>query len=202
MTGPIPGWGVAQSFSLVKAAIPTLLLGSIVGNLLPDFLSLLGTRSALQLMSTKASVVWSLTVLAINLFTTIGLATIAAKVAIWLTVDLQFWHGSALIEAYRANNPNIDVRQAEMDFAFDPAQLRGLQAALFINENFALLWVFPAFFTFLWLWLYAGSGFLVKAARRFDIGFDLFNRKVDIKKRPLSAIGVVAGALVAVGYQV
>jgi hypothetical protein len=48
------------------------------------------------------------------------------------------------------------------------------------------------------VWLYAGSGFLLKAARRFDIGFQWFNRKFDIEKKPLSAIGLVAGALVAV----
>jgi hypothetical protein len=49
-----------------------------------------------------------------------------------------------------------------------------------------------------WLWLYAGSGFLLKAARRFDLGFAWFNRKFDIEKHPLSAIGLVAGAIVAV----
>jgi hypothetical protein len=27
----------------------------------------------------------------------------------------------------------------------------------------------------LWLWLYAGAGTLLKAARRFDIGFEWFN---------------------------
>jgi hypothetical protein len=52
----------------------------------------------------------------------------------------------------------------------------------------------------IWLWLYAGSGFLLKAARRFDIGFDWFNRRFDIEKKPLSAIGLVAGALVAILY--
>jgi uncharacterized protein len=62
------------------------------------------------------------------------------------------------------------------------------------------LFFFPAFFTSVWLWLYAGSGFLLKVARRFDIGFDLFNRKLDIEKKPLSAMGLVAGALFAVLY--
>jgi hypothetical protein len=60
--------------------------------------------------------------------------------------------------------------------------------------------VYPAFFTSIWLWLYAGSGFLLKAARRFDLGFDWFNRKFDIEKKPLQSIGLVAGALVAVVY--
>ena len=57
-----------------------------------------------------------------------------------------------------------------------------------------------AFFTSIWLWLYAGSGFILKAARRFDIGFDWFNRKFDIEKKPLQSIGLVAGALVAIVY--
>src|ERR1035437_8772791 len=48
-----------------------------------------------------------------------------------------------------------------------------------------LLWLCAAFFTSIWLWLYAGSGFILKAARRFDIGFDWFNRKFDIEKKPL-----------------
>jgi hypothetical protein len=62
------------------------------------------------------------------------------------------------------------------------------------------IFFFPIFFTSIWLWLYAGSGFLLKAARRFDLGFDWFNRKFDIEKKPLQSIGLVAGALVAVVY--
>jgi hypothetical protein len=66
------------------------------------------------------------------------------------------------------------------------------------DRSFVL--VFPTFFTSIWLWLYAGSGFIIKAARRFDIGFEWFNRKFDIEKKPLQSIGLVAGALVAIVY--
>ncbi len=59
---------------------------------------------------------------------------------------------------------------------------------------------YPVFFTSIWLWLYAASGFILKAAHRFDIGFDWFNRTFDIEKKPLQSIGLVAGAIVAVGY--
>jgi hypothetical protein len=62
------------------------------------------------------------------------------------------------------------------------------------------LWFLPAFFTSIWLWLYAGSGFLLIAARRLDIGFEWFDRTFDIEKKPLQSIGLVAGALVAVVY--
>ena len=67
-------------------------------------------------------------------------------------------------------------------------------------QTATLLWILPAFFTSIWLWFYAGSGFLLKAARHFDIGFDWFNRHFDIEKKPLQSIGLVAGALVAVVY--
>jgi hypothetical protein len=62
------------------------------------------------------------------------------------------------------------------------------------------LFFFPAFFTSLWLWLYAGSGLLLKGARRVDVGFRWFNSHFDIEKKPLQSIGLVAGAIVAVVY--
>jgi hypothetical protein len=57
-----------------------------------------------------------------------------------------------------------------------------------------------SFMTSIWLWLFVISGLLLIVARRFDIGFQWFNRKFDIEKKPLSAIGLVAGALVAMVY--
>jgi len=70
------------------------------------------------------------------------------------------------------------------------------------SDTTARIWFifYPSFFPSIWLGVYSGSGFLLKAARRFDIGFDWFNRKFDIEKKPLQSIGLVAGALVAVVY--
>jgi len=42
------------------------------------------------------------------------------------------------------------------------------------------------------VWLYAGFGFLLKAARRSDIGLDWFNREFDIEKKSLQSIGLAA----------
>jgi hypothetical protein len=76
----------------------------------------------------------------------------------------------------------------------EPGELRS------IGLHGAGLWFYPAFFTSIWLWLYAGSGFLLKAARHFDIGFQWFNGHADIEHKPLQAIGLVAGVLVAIVY--
>jgi hypothetical protein len=58
----------------------------------------------------------------------------------------------------------------------------------------------PAFFSSLWLWLYLVAAVTLKALKRLNLGFQWFNRKVDIEKRPLQAIGLVAGIIVAVAY--
>jgi hypothetical protein len=58
--------------------------------------------------------------------------------------------------------------------------------------------LYPGFSTSIWLWFHASSGFLLKAARRCDIGFDWFDRKSDIEKRPSQCAGLATGALAAV----
>jgi hypothetical protein len=60
--------------------------------------------------------------------------------------------------------------------------------------------VVPAFIAGIWMWLPVVSGFLLIAARRFNIGFEWFSRTFDIEKHPLQSIGLVAGAIVAVVY--
>lgn len=75
-----------------------------------------------------------------------------------------------------------------------------IAAMTFYEWLVALLAMLPLFLGTLWLDLYAISGSLLKAARRFDIGFGWFNRKFDIETKPLQSIGLVAGALVAVVY--
>ena len=54
--------------------------------------------------------------------------------------------------------------------------------------------------TSVWLWLYFVAAWLLIVARKVDFGFDWFNRKFDIEKKPLQSIGLVAGAIVAVVY--
>ena len=63
-----------------------------------------------------------------------------------------------------------------------------------------IFWFYPAFFTSVWLLLYSGSIFLLKGLRRFDRAFKRFGNFFNIEKRPHHAIGVIAGAILAIGY--
>jgi hypothetical protein len=158
---------------------------TVLGNLLPDFLSLLKCQYLL-----KAAMGKSRSMQCVLLMLDAVLSGAAAVLALNLGIQL----------ATRQIHQTITATT-------NPLALASPQASLTIDGTLqpdfhtaAFLWILPAFFTSIWLWLYAGSGFLLKAARRFDTGFDWFNRHFDIEKKPLQAIGLVAGALVAVVY--
>jgi hypothetical protein len=155
----------------------------LVINVLPDFLSLLESRLVLAMMGrTQKAVNWILLIL-IDFVLTFGIAFFACLVFAWL--------GGLFVYVYDQEPERPPLSQSIF------------VARKIIGSGFGAataMWFYPAFFTSIWLWLYAGSGFLLKAARRFDIGFDWFNRRFDIERRPLSAIGLVAGAMVAVVY--
>jgi len=180
-------WYVAKN--IVLEAHLWLPLVVLIANAIPDYVSLLETRLLLGFISRSPSTldrIWILTgdlifTLYIALVcVTYGLSTVLASTSNGLAVGALF-------------NPDILLR------AFKPSELI-LSLRLLNEPGVASLWFYPAFFTSIWLWLYAGSGFILKAARRFDIGFDWFNRKFDIEKKPLQSIGLVAGALVAIVY--
>ena len=65
---------------------------------------------------------------------------------------------------------------------------------------FRTLWVYPAFFTSLWLWLYVLSCLILKACLRFDSLSSFFVKTFDIEKKPIQSIGYVAGCLTSVSY--
>lgn len=155
-----------------------LLLVVMFTNILPDYLSLLESRVLLGVMRRSES---------------IPLWTLALLGDIWLTVFIGFTP-VIVLSAILAN------QYGSLLGFFESAMLHPIRliesAYWYISVSPVV--ILPAFFTSIWLWLYAGSGLILKAARRFDIGFDWFNRKFDIEKKPLQSIGLVAGVLVAI----
>lgn len=153
---------------------PVCLLSS---NILPDYLSLLQTRYILEGLRRQLAA---------------GKIIVPLSGALVITFLL-----SRLAVFFAALFGTIAAESGV------PAELWPIQQALWKAIIVLIgpwVWLYPACFTSIWLWLYAGSGFVLKAARRFDLGFDWFNRHFDIEKKPLQSIGLVAGALVAVVY--
>jgi hypothetical protein len=170
--------------SIFFVNLSAVLCLQVIGNVLPDYISLLKSRKFIRFVSADTRLRLVLLCLLADFlggailalfgmllcFKAQDLAVRASKtIAIRLLPD-------ALIPPYSAVS------------AFGAVLLLGPPA------------LGASMLTSIWFSLYAGSGLLLKAARRFDIGFDWFNRKLDIEKKPLSAIGLVAGAIVAVVF--
>jgi hypothetical protein len=176
----------------------------VVGNALPDYISLLETRWCLRVMAgTHSGVLWVILVMVDVVFTfAIGGSAVVILSGPFLFVTVV----SNLFSFDLTTTITMLLDQLKLTFGLflqmvqRPSESWGIVRSLTSRDPRYTVFFFPAFFTSIWLWLYAGSGFLLKAARRFDVGFDLFNRTFDIEKKPLSAIGLVAGSLVAVAY--
>ena len=154
------------------------LLCSLV-NMLPDYVSLLKTRLVLHWMIKSHSLLSQCVLVCLDLYFTsiIASCTVLTVLVLW----------------------NRNIGDVLLDILF----LRTVREMVFADFRFAVvvpaLWFFPAFFTSIWLLLYAGCGLLLKAAHRFDIAVDWINRRMD-EKKALSTIGLVAGCLVALIY--
>jgi hypothetical protein len=170
-----------------KQSFVTLLCGKVVA----DYISLLLTRFTLCLMAlTQSGFVWSV-LLIVDALLTVYLGIVGLTFGLFIGGHALRWlEPRYYVEMIGWQDVmNIAVRVPSHPILF--AQVVARQAHIF-----PLL--MSGFVASVWLWLYFGSGFVLKAARRFDIGFDWFKRRFDIEHKPLSAIGRIAGALVAV----
>jgi hypothetical protein len=183
--GSAPLRSLGPTLKLTQSIIVVSILYGLLFNVLPDFLSLLESRLVLFLMKQAKSGLVILGLLILDLYITAVIATFTALIGL---------ETLALSEAKKQwlNPILMGDRGDDLWFAltrpFHPLRRYTLPV---------VLWYVPAFFTSVWLWLYAGSGFVLKALRRFDLGFEWFNRRFDVDKKPVQAIGVIAGSFVA-----
>lgn len=149
-----------------------------VGNVLPDYVSLLETRYVMGLIRKAESSFLRLALILLDFVLTSSIALLTAH---------------TILSMWSVNN---DPRRWDWSWS-------GVVVSHFMDfhQNHSwIVFVFPAFLTSIWLWLYTGSGFLIRAARRFNVGFGWFNRNFDVEHKPLQSIGLVSGALVALMF--
>lgn len=194
---PSPGANIFKHFI---ALFPLLLATNIV----PDFISIGASRLFLSLLIRKATLQRTVIIFIGSLLVALLMSIVALGIVDRITQATN----------YADYYANVVYGQSFTKMQQDADSKHGLfynyyseDASFAIGEMtdalFVGIWITTVFASLpasIWLWLYAGSGFLLKAARRFDIGFDWFNRKFDLEEHPLQSIGFVAGAIVAVVY--
>jgi hypothetical protein len=188
-------WGEGE-FLGIREALAIFPLQIIV-NLAPDFLSVAATRFFLGRLQGLTKIRTTIGILLANTC----IALLIALVALSIMMSLQASRAYEVLYdriVYRATPAEVDVAIAK-EFSEQPEVLK-----IFMEGRRGRVAGTPvllaSLFTSIWTWLYITSAFLLNLARRFDIGFQWFNQKFDIEKKPLSAIGLVAGALVSLVY--
>jgi hypothetical protein len=194
-------------------------------NVVPDYVSLLKTRFFLKVIASSQSAFRRVSILLGDaiLTTMIALVPVVAIGSVALSSfnrmlgevtslsSEDFTRAKQMARAEVQKNDKNNKSKVVMDAMIDllDAKRSGDEKQQFriFRETFlvplvqgAMTIIAPAFFTSIWLWLYVGAGFLIKAAPRFDTGFKWLNRMFDIEKKPLQSIGLVAGAMIAVVY--
>jgi hypothetical protein len=147
---------------------------------IPDYISLLKSRAIIRIMSDRKGFLIPLFII-LDVYLTLVIA-VGAYVVYEVLGNKVFWL-------------SYENMQRDLQILYEWPTLNSRKGQAPLS---AIL--YPSLFTTVWVTLYGFAGLLLKFARRFDIGFDWFNRKFDIEKKPLQAIGLVAGALVAVVY--
>jgi hypothetical protein len=200
-----PNW----SFTF-RSGIPIVIVAIWVYSLLVDYVSLLKARWLLGAPITNGRAAATIVFVLLDFIVTflLSICSLAVSLAVFRTVRHAIRFDAVLPTATFCSEFSRWVEY----FARHPTAGINWSAGMILEDrsgrisdfgfNFSTLTIYPAFLTSIWLWLYAGSGFLLKAVRRFDIGLEWFNRRFDIEKKPLRSIGLVAGALVAALYWV
>jgi hypothetical protein len=202
----------------------SVLLTIVILNAIPDYIALLKTRRLLRHLATSKSILRLGSVLILD--ATLSLAISAAPMWVASSRLVDYNWKTVIGMADRMGRDHDFVFASYMDelrkcCTRDPAEGGAIVSYLESRRRGEILgrwkaWlrlayvtggrelvyviVLPSFFASVWLWLYAGAGFLLKAGQRIDIGFDWISRRLNIEEKPLQAIGLVSGAMVALAY--
>jgi hypothetical protein len=164
----------------------TLLSGKVV----VDYVSLLLTRFTLTLMMrTQRRLAWGALL--------VGDSILTAYLGV-LGITVGHYVGGHVVRLFAPRSflervPWKAVSNIVLNVPLHPIQF--FQVVTDQAQAFPL--VVSGFVTTGWLWLYFGSVYLIKGARRFDRHMGWLNQRFDIEKHPLSSIGFVFGPMAA-----
>jgi hypothetical protein len=167
---------------------------ALFANVFPDYLSLLKTRKLLSLMRNSGALR--------RMFLLVLDFTIAYIIATVTTV-IAF---TFMFAFYAPLQPGISRWSYEFTFS----HLGGFFWQMLSYHLFSLrvprwgvfsvMWFIPAFFASIWVWLYVGSGVLVRAVHHLDSVRVLMSRILNVENGPLRSVGLIAGLILALIY--
>jgi hypothetical protein len=165
---------VAHSSEHLASIVSVVIFEAFIANLVPDYLSLLISRTFVNLMAESNS--W----LKIMKWLFLDTACTALIANVSLSIAETIWYP---IINYRGVKPF----PSEMNDVF------------FMHDKM-MIFFWSAFFTSAWVWLYVLAGAFIKIARKVSVGWTVVSPFMDIEKKPLTAIGRIAGLAAGATY--
>jgi len=171
--------------------LPLFLVNSVFGNLAPDYISLYKSRYIVGVMSKTKNLFVQLGLFVGDLIMTCGVGLVGVTIG----TSLHWFLGWELSDFARIIGINGYLQMMKH---VPYTVLHAVTTRSGMTYGVGVLFFYPAFFTSIWALMYFAAGVFIAGLRRFDIGFQWFNRRFDIEKKPLSSMGLIAGAIVAV----
>jgi len=185
-----------EGMTSVEGAFVVLVFGSIV-NLIPDYLSLLETRCLLLWMSRKSGKLWIFLLLVLDLIVTSLIISIIGLIVYTAIIGWSVWK--------LATSLGLTVEYPLKLVIERWIELLGRIWNLTTTGGFPVnpaIFFYTTFFTSIWLWIYALSGFSVKLAQKLNISLTWFKGKFDIDKKPLRSMALVSMLIVTIIFVV
>lgn len=162
-------------------------LFTLTYNLLPDYLSLFETRLVIGWIGKSNAGLRTLALLLFDvaatalIFFVVGLVVMTNLVAIIMSIFISTDVGTLtkMTEAFWNG----------LRFSGSTPKAAGLG-----------IFIYSTFFTSVWVWLYALSGFLIKLITRLRGGLHFLQKHLNLEEHPLRSMGLVLILLVTVGY--
>jgi hypothetical protein len=172
-------------------AFTLLTLGAI--NVVPDYLSLLETRWAINLMRRSGRILPALIVDAV-LTTIIS----AGAVAIGMLGVLALFEAASRIDPSILTDATLETEAAFL--LSEPAPIAvAVRGAVTFSQPIAIAF-YSAFFTSAWLWLYAASVPVARLLLGLNSGVGFLLRVTDVERQPFRSLGFVAVVVTSIVF--
>lgn len=192
-TGVYPGRFAESVNFLYEADIkfPFIVLLAIIGNVIPDYLSLFESRMMIKVMEKLKRKIFIGLLLLIDLLLTgfifFSCAFIGLIISVQIVTGVPFY---VILKWFVNDLPLIFLSFVTFEKGTGP-------------ESFSdAIWFYSTYFTSIWIWIYAFSLGVVRIAVMAGGGMTWFRKVFDIQNKPLRSAGYVAVGLVTVIYLV
>lgn len=161
---------------------------TVVTNIIPDYLSLVESRWVLGRMSSSRSLLGKLGWLGFDAFATAAIVFAFLWVSGWLLIPLvppehAYMVGCLSRETFDFMRM-VEITIAGLTFSTPPGTL---------NYDVSGIYMYSSFFTSFWVWLYLGSGLLVRAAQLVPALREFLRDACRVQDYPLRVLAVVSG---------